>query len=299
MAYARIAASMWRRGFLKVGWAAMQLSFKNFSQSTFRANALGLKIFAEGVIKFHILYPARRFIPPHVRHVIRSWLPAKKNVATPAPDSLRSLGLKEKFSEVYERNIFGGSESRSGEGSDLSQTAIVRREIPRLLQELGIKTFVDAPCGDWYWMKEVDLPVEHYIGLDIVEALVAKNQREFGSSKIAFQSMNLAEGNLPKADLIFSRDCLVHLSFADALKIIANFKRSGAKYLLTTTFTDRGRNEDLGDGFGRPLNKRLPPFSFPEPIRLINEGCTAGNNLFADKCLGLWLLQDIDLPAST
>lgn len=299
VAYARIAASMWYRGFLKAGWAAMLLSLKQLPQSTFQEIVLVIKIFVKGVIKFHILYPVRRLTPPHVRHVIRSWLPAKKISPPPAPDSLRNMGLKEKFAEVYERNIFGGSESRSGEGSDLTQTSIIRREIPRILQELGVKTFVDAPCGDWYWMREVDLPVELYTGLDIVEALVTKNQREFGNSKITFQCMNLAEADLPRADLIFSRDCLVHLSFADALKIIGNFKRSGAKYLLTTTFTGRKINEDLGDGFWRPLNMQLAPFYFPSPLRLINEGCTEGNNLFTDKSLGLWLLQDIDLPESS
>lgn len=297
LAYAKIAASMWYRGFFTAGWTAMRLSLTSFPRSSFRTNTSSIGIIIKGIIVHFLINPIRRFLPPHVRHVIRNWLPAKRIAPVPpAPDSLRSMGLKEKFSEVYERNIFGGSESRSGEGSDLSQTAIIRREIPRVLQELGIKTFVDAPCGDWYWMSEVDLPVELYTGLDIVEALVAKNQREFGNSKIAFQCMNLAEGDLPRADLIFSRDCLVHLSFADALKIIANFKRSGAKYLLTTTFTDRDKNEDLGDGFWRPLNKQLAPFNFPEPIRLINEGCTEGDNLFADKCLGLWLLQDIHLP---
>jgi hypothetical protein len=35
------------------------------------------------------------------------------------------------------------------------------------------------------------------------------------------------------------------------------------------------------------------PFNFPRPIKLINEGCTEGNNLFTDKALGLWRLQDI------
>lgn len=299
VAYARIAASMWYRGFRKAGWGAMHLSLKHFSQSTLRANAVAIKIFAKGVVKFYIVYPIRWLIPSHVRHLIRSWLPAKGDVPAPAPNSLRNMGLKEKFSEVYKRNIFGGSASRSGEGSDLVQTDTIRREIPRLLRELGIKTFIDAPCGDWYWMRKVDLPVERYIGLDIVEALVKKNQSEFGDSKVSFQCMNLAEGDLPKADLIFSRDCLVHLSFADALKIVTNFKRSGAKYLLATTFTSRDKNEDLGDEFWRPLNKQLAPFNFPNPIRLINEGCTEGNNLFADKCLGLWLLQDIDLPESS
>jgi glycosyltransferase involved in cell wall biosynthesis len=298
VAYAQIAASMWYRGFMSAAWLAMRFSLKNFSHSSLRLNALALAIISKVVVMYSIVEPLRRITPPSVRLTIKRALRVTGLGESRDPQSLRNLELKEKFTEVYEKNIFRGSVSRSGEGSDLVQTAIIRREIPALVEELGIKTFLDAPCGDWYWMKEVDLPVERYIGLDIVEALVEKNQKIFGSEKVSFQCINLAEGELPKADLVFSRDCLVHLSFADSLKIIANFKRSGAKYLLTTTFTSRTKNEDLGDGFWRPLNKQLAPFNFPEPIRLINEGCTEGNNLFKDKCLGLWRLQDINLPES-
>ena len=171
----------------------------------------------------------------------------------------------------------------------------IRQELPKLIEKLGIKTMIDAPCGDWYWMKDTLLPVERYIGIDIVDKLVKKNKTLFGNSKIDFQCMDITIADLPSADLIFSRDCLVHLSFADAIKVISNFKRSGAKYLITTTFTERKSNVDLGEGFWRPLNKQLSPFNFPQPLALINEGCTEGNNLFSDKSLGLWLLNDINL----
>lgn len=296
VAYAQIAASMWYRGFLSAGWLAMRLSLKNFSHSSLKLNAVALGILSKVVVMYSIFEPLRKIIPPSVRLTIKRTLRGTGLGESRDPESLRNLELKEKFTEVYEKNIFRGSVSRSGVGSDMVQTAIIRKELPGLVAELGIKTVLDAPCGDWYWMREVDLPVERYIGLDIVEALVEKNQKNFGSEKVSFQCINLAEGDLPMADLVFSRDCLVHLSFADALKIIANFKRTGAKYLLTTTFTERTRNEDLGDMFWRPLNKQLAPFNFPEPIRLINEGCTEGNNRFKDKCLGLWRLQDINFP---
>jgi hypothetical protein len=34
---------------------------------------------------------------------------------------------------------------------------------------------LDAPCGDFNWMKEVDLSAVHYTGGDIVEPLVNSN----------------------------------------------------------------------------------------------------------------------------
>ncbi|MFS8137093.1 MAG: glycosyltransferase, partial [Thermomonas sp.] len=254
VAYARIASGMWRRGFFEAAKTATRLCLAKFGAAPLRTQVQIVSVLVKGPLKYLVQQPLRWLLPPRVRQLIR-WLltPTPARVQPPPAETVRDLELKDKFSEVYEKNIFAGGKSRSGEGSDLVQTAVIRREIPRLIRELGVKSFLDAPCGDWYWMRHVELPVDHYIGVDIVEALVQKNQHEFGNERIAFQCLNLAESELPKVDMIFSRDCLVHLSFADALKIIANFKRSGAKYLLTTTFTGRDINEDLGPGFWRPL----------------------------------------------
>ena len=99
---------------------------------------------------------------------------------------MQGVTLKEKFSNIYHNNTFGGRKSRSGEGSDLDQTTVIRRELPKLLLELGAKTFLDAPCGDRYWMKEVSLGVDKYIGVDIVEELILKHNQQFGNTTNRF-----------------------------------------------------------------------------------------------------------------
>jgi len=142
-------------------------------------------------------------------------------------------------------------------------------------------------------MREVNLGMVNYIGIDIVPDYIEKNSHEFHKSNIKFQCLDIANESLPNSDLIFCRDCLVHLSFDDAKKIISNFKKSGAKYLLTTSFVDRNSNKDLGAGFWRPLNLELMPFNFPEPLLAINENCTEAGGKFSDKSLCLWLLKDL------
>jgi len=190
-----------------------------------------------------------------------------------------------------------GRSSRSDAGSDLAQTNIIRREIPKIIQEFQIKTFLDAPCGDFYWMQNTKLGVERYIGIgvDIVDAMIEINKAKFTNYYTEFKTLNLSRDTLPKVDLIFSRDLLVHLNFEDIFKTIANLKKSGASYLLTTTFVDRTHNADL-IGLWRTLNLQLAPFSFPQPILLINEGGKEANGEFSDKSLRLWSLKDIILP---
>jgi hypothetical protein len=102
------------------------------------------------------------------------------------------VSLKEKFSEVYENNTFGGRLSRSGEGSDLFQTLVIRNDLPKILNQLSIRTLMYAPCGDWYWMKETNLGNVQYIGVDIVEAMQERNQKNFGGPARSFLCRDLA-----------------------------------------------------------------------------------------------------------
>jgi hypothetical protein len=148
-------------------------------------------------------------------------------------------------------------------------------------------------------MRHLNLDLERYIGCDIVESLIAQNRQNFANDKIHFELIDLSRDSLPKSDLIFSRDLLVHLDFEDAFKVIASFKKSGAKYLLTTTYPTREQNLNLilPESLCYPINLETYPFNFPKPLLLVNEGCTEGDGNFTDKSLGLWLLEDIKLPA--
>ncbi len=201
---------------------------------------------------------------------------------------------QKRFTTIYRRNVFRGNESRSGEGSNLVQTEVIRREVPLLLGNLGVRTMLDAPCGDFNWMQHVSLPLDQYIGVDVVEELVAEDIRRYASATRRFLCLDIIGDQLPRADLIFCRDCLVHLNFEQALQALRNFQFSGAEYLLTTTFPGSKTNAELGSGdIWRTLNLERSPFNLPPPLRLINEGCKESDGAFADKSLGLWRLQDL------
>ena len=197
------------------------------------------------------------------------------------------------FQHIYQANRWRNDESRSGHGSSLEQTATVREALPPLIEALSIRSLVDVPCGDFYWMQRVDLRGAAYIGLDIVEALIEENGARYGQPSREFRKIDIAEGPPPKSDLILCRDLLVHFSFADINRAIANFKASGATYLLTTTFPETLENENILTGNWRRLNLQRAPFDFPEPERLINENCTEDDGAYGDKSLGLWKIADL------
>lgn len=197
------------------------------------------------------------------------------------------------FTNIYKNNGFNGKESISGPGSDTYQTRIIIKKIPLLFKDYNISTMLDIPCGDFYWMKEVDLKDVEYIGADIVDELIKKNNDKFKKNNLHFKKLDLLKDNLPNVDLIFTRDCLVHLSFEDIFQALTNICNSNSKYLLTTHFTERPSNNDIKTGQWRTLNLEIEPFFLPKPIKIINEGCTENEGIYSDKSLGFWKISDI------
>jgi len=202
------------------------------------------------------------------------------------------------FTDIWKTNYWGGV-SLSGTGSDLIQTKNVRERLPEILKKYSCKTLLDAPCGDYYWLKTVDLSLEKYTGIDVVLPLIITNQIQFGDKQHLFIHMDIINEVPPKSDLILCRDCLVHFSHVDIAKAIKMFKLSGSIYLLATSFTENhpGLNSSIQTGEWRSLDLRKTPYNFPEPLEIINENCTVSDNAWNDKCLFLWKIADLpDLP---
>ena len=158
-------------------------------------------------------------------------------------EMLRLGSAQERFSRIYEDNLWTSSESGSGGGSELVHTRQLRTRLPGLVADHGIRKIVDAPCGDLNWMKLVlpALDVE-YVGLDIVPSVIERNRVEFGSERATFAVADLGNDPIPSCDLVIARDFLFHLSFADIDAYLRNLAKCDYRYVLTTTHI-------VGDGF--------------------------------------------------
>ena len=207
----------------------------------------------------------------------------------------RSLSARDIFTAKYERDLWHGDESISGPGSSLDNTRVVRQKLPDMLQALGVRRLLDIPCGDYFWMNHMDLPIEQYIGADIVAPLIAENQSKYARSGREFRIIDLLRDPLPTVDLILCRDCLVHFSNSDVLSALHQMKASGSTYMLTTTYPEKRQNIDILTGQWRPVNLQNLPFNLPAPIQLLVEESTEQNGFCSDKSLGLWELERLSL----
>ena len=196
---------------------------------------------------------------------------------------LRSAMRQKVFQDIYRGNGWDDPESVSGPGSNVLSTSHIRTALPELISDLDIKSLLDVPCGDYYWMKDVPLGVP-YTGGDLLPDLIAANRKAYPD--VDFRVIDLLRDRLPQADAVFCRDCLVHLSLRDVDRALANIKTSGARYLIATTFPHVEENADTVAPYWRPLNMAL---YLGEPDRLIRDYPDEQKD-HAGKYLGVWRL---------
>lgn len=204
----------------------------------------------------------------------------------------KGKSTKETFTQIFNTNHWEGLESISGRGSDKSVTDNLGKEITKILLNFEVKSILDLPCGDFKWMKDVDLNGAQYTGGDIVKKLIDHNKIQYKSKNATeFRIIDMIKDDLPYVDLILVRDCFVHLSFEHIYASLKNIINSESKYILTTSFPLTKLNFDIVTGDWRTLNLCRKPFSFPEPLLIISEFNSKKDN--RDKSLMLWKIKDL------
>jgi len=154
--------------------------------------------------------------------------------------------------------------------------------IPEVVDQYGVKFVLDVPSGDANWQFsffKLDL-LPMYVGLDVAQFPVELNQRRFAHHRNKlFARWDVSACALPRLvgtgsnvsmpfDLIISRDMIQHMPLQLGLRAVRNFARSGARFLLTTTFEnfDNVDDDSKTDAF-YANNLAKAPFNFPRPLK--------------------------------
>ncbi len=203
------------------------------------------------------------------------------------------LTNQERFEMIYNENFWESNESSSGIGSEIKNTKEVLKAIKLVIKEYKIKSIIDIPSGDFNWMSSLDMENIDYKGFDIVRSVIKENNKKYKKPNVNFYYSDIINSELPKADLMFVRDCLVHFSFEDIKKSIFRIKQSKSNYLLSTSFINLEKNTDIYTADWRPINLEKEPFNFPKPIITINEECDEMDGIYSDKCICLWEIEEL------
>ena len=195
------------------------------------------------------------------------------------------------FTQIYRNNLWGSEESVSGTGSTLELSAALSVELPGILTELKAKALLDAGCGDFNWLRSVSLGGVKYIGIDVVEELIERNTKLYGSAERSFMVADITRDRLPSADVVLCRHCLIHLPNRQIKLALRNLAATGAAYLLATSSPNVTFNRDIWPGSFRPINLTVAPFNLPQPARLLNDSRPNAEQ----PELGLWRFAELNL----
>lgn len=171
----------------------------------------------------------------------------------------------------------GGVQWYSGSGShDEKITRPYIELLSNLIKNNDISSIVDIGCGDFYIMQQVlqNCPeVDHYVGIDVVDGLVARNQEKFGTERIQFVALDASDDRveLPHAELCIVRQVLQHLDNAAISRVVTKLR--SFRYVLVTEHIYEG--EGVIYNLDKPANgdirlSRLsgvylekPPYNLP------------------------------------
>jgi hypothetical protein len=139
------------------------------------------------------------------------------------------------FSELVNNRLWGSHETPCGPGSTFESCKPIIDRLPKWIRDHGIRKIADLGCGDWNWMKHIDLSTVEYDGYDVVESLILKNIELYSKDSIRFHKADLLDVQIPKVDLVILKDVLVHLVNHISERILQKVKESKSRLLAATT----------------------------------------------------------------
>ena len=204
-------------------------------------------------------------------------------------DSLGTDNPKQVFTNIFRRNWWNNGESRSGWGAELKRTVAIRAELPEFVRRHSIQSLLDAPCGDFHWMKYVHWPAGfRYVGADIVQDLIAENRHRYPDTE--FMELDVLHDRLPGVDAWLARDLMIHFPDEAIRLALDQFRQSRIRHLLATTYPNARQNTDIKFGQVRHLNLCASPFGLTPPFEILREDDDPNTG----RVIGVWRRSDIE-----
>jgi SAM-dependent methyltransferase len=232
---------------------------------------------------------SQRHAPYEVYRLVRSSLRAlapglaqkyrlmKYHLLRRLPDLNSGRSLEQIFSEIYARNAWGGKKGDFYSGKGSEDNELFARIVNQLVDSHGIRSIVDLGCGDFRIGKQIARSSIKYIGVDIVAALVERNQSAFACENISFKQCDAVTDGLPAADLCIIRQVLQHLANDQISRILQKLsvfrhaivaEHHPAPSKLRKANLDKPAGADTRIWFGSGVFPDRPPFSLPK-VRIL------------------------------
>lgn len=198
--------------------------------------------------------------------------------------------------------------SWDGPGSSLDGTEGLRDALSAMLHRLGVTTMLDMACGDWNWMRLVDLGSIEYTGWDVDPGRIERCRHRIGIGdftaidrpNVHFEQINaltVDENMLSEWDLVLARDFFAHLPNNYVLEIVQKLRHGNNQWLLASTYPTATNDftydpsKYAWNGYmEHPVNLSAEPFNL-HIKEMIEETAGPGGVLTEQRILGLFDLS--------
>jgi SAM-dependent methyltransferase len=189
----------------------------------------------------------------------------------------KRLSTEQVFTDVYLKNRWGGRPGEFFSGNGSHEETVVAPYVAMMaarLRELDAasRTVVDLGCGDFSVGRRLAPLCGQYVGVDIVQPLIARNQAAFGGPRVCFRHANIVADAIPAGDICLVRQVLQHLAndqIAAVLPKLAQFRWTFVTEHLPSPGRLEAANIDKvhGDAIrisrGSGVFLDQPPFNLP------------------------------------
>lgn len=155
----------------------------------------------------------------------------------------------------------GKPETKCGGGSKVSENIDTILFMDAIIETYRPVTIVDLGCGDFNWMRFVDLSDAYYLGCDWV---FHNDMTIHEADNINFVKCNIAEFKIPSCSIIVCKDVLIHMTNEQTMAVLGNIRKSKSKFLLATSYDVPDNNRVINNY--APLNMEKDPFNMGSPI---------------------------------
>ena len=168
-----------------------------------------------------------------------------------------------KFTEIYDKNIWGSS----GTGSKFSHNnKWFLNELRIIINKYNIKNILDIGCGDWEIMRHFNFNNdEKYTGIDCVKSVINNNNNKYRNNNINFIQEDISLKEFKNYDLIIIKDVIQHWEDKQILKYFNNIINNN-KFIYCINGYKFMRDKSKNGWKKRILDKKYHyhPISFDE-----------------------------------
>jgi hypothetical protein len=153
---------------------------------------------------------------------------------------------EEVFTEIYQRNKWGGSRGEFHSGSGSADKRVVAAYVAVISEWASREkfhglTFVDLGCGDFRVGSQLRPLACRYVGVDIVDSLVRHNQATYADAATEFVRLNIVTDELPDGDVCFVRQVFQHLANHQIAGVIQKLHKYRWAFITEHYPTDNAR----------------------------------------------------------